>query len=68
MNLEQPLLANEGCNLGSINLVKFYEPHTGKLNFHKLGESVRSASAFLDNIIDINRKHPPKAALKRSQR
>jgi ribonucleoside-diphosphate reductase alpha chain len=52
---EQPLLAHESCNLGSINLSKMIIG--GKLNKPKLRETVRSAVHFLDNVIDIN-KYP----------
>jgi len=52
---EQPLLSNESCNLGSINLVKMIEK--GRLNWDKLKKTVRNSVHFLDNIIEIN-KYP----------
>ena len=56
---EQPLLANESCNLGSINLAKFYRPAENKswqdlLDWKELSSVVVLATRFLDNIIDAN--------------
>ena len=63
---EQPLLGNESCNLGSINLAKFY---TGDvitevdyalgawkdlINWAELEKVTRLATHFLDNVIDAN--------------
>jgi ribonucleoside-diphosphate reductase alpha chain len=52
---EVPLLDWELCNLGSINLLKFVSDQ--KILWDNLGEVVRVAVHFLDNVIDAN-KYP----------
>jgi len=49
---EQPLLPYEPCNLGSINLSKFAV--MGKIDYARLGEIVKLAIRFLDDVIDVN--------------
>jgi ribonucleoside-diphosphate reductase alpha chain len=50
---EVPLLPYESCNLGSINLARMVK--NGKINWEKLRQTVRTATHFLDNIIDANK-------------
>jgi ribonucleoside-diphosphate reductase alpha chain len=56
---EQPLLAYEPCNLGSINLGKMVKKtdRTFDIDYKKLDKTVRMGVRFLDNVIDIN-KYP----------
>ena len=51
---EVPLEAYGVCCLGSLVLPKFLTP-TGKTNWKKMGEVIRTGVEFLDRIIDINR-------------
>ena len=47
---EQPLLPNEACNLGSINLLSIFK--NGKIDWEYLKQIVRDSVDFLDNVID----------------
>ena len=52
---EQPLLPNESCNLGSIDLAKFVNEDGTDLDWNKLKETTRTSVHFLDNTIDANK-------------
>lgn len=49
---EQPLLAFESCNLGSMNLRAYVE--NGDLKWEELEADVGTAVRFLDNVIEAN--------------
>lgn len=49
---EQWLLPYESCNLGSLNLANFVKD--GKVDYKRMENTVRVATAFLDNVIDCN--------------
>ena len=56
---EQPLLGNESCNLGSINLVQFLDTSEdsaweSKIDWDKLQKITKLSVRFLDNVIDAN--------------
>ncbi|SHN70690.1 vitamin B12-dependent ribonucleotide reductase [Desulfovibrio litoralis] len=55
---EQPLLPYEACNLGSINLAKFFVPNKENgeaINWEDLKRTIALAVRFLDNVIDASR-------------
>lgn len=49
---EQPLSAYSVCNLGAINLSKFYDADAHDVAWDDLRDAVRYAVRFLDNVID----------------
>ena len=52
---EQPLLPNEACNLGSMNLAGMIK--NDKINWEILKKTTRDAVDFLDSVIDMS-KYP----------
>lgn len=52
---EQPLLAYDVCNLGSLNVGMYVE--NGGMDWDAMGRDIRLSTHFLDNIIDVN-KYP----------
>jgi ribonucleoside-diphosphate reductase alpha chain len=50
---EVPLLPNESCNLGSINVARFAAG--SRVDWERLAGTVRLAVRFLDDVIDVSR-------------
>ncbi len=51
---EQSLPGNGVCNLGAINLAKFYDEIAGDVAWDDLDRAVEYAVRFLDNVVDAN--------------
>ena len=51
---EQPLLPEEACCLGSIDVAQFVAGEPPRLDWNALGQTVQLAVRFLDNVIDAN--------------
>ena len=53
---EQPLLPNDACNLGSINVAKFAVERAGRweIDWSELERVVRLSVRFLDDVIEVN--------------
>jgi ribonucleoside-diphosphate reductase alpha chain len=53
---EQPLLPNEACNLGSLNVAQFARMRDGRwsIDWDELERVVRLAVRFLDDVIEVN--------------
>src|SRR5215471_15953737 len=53
---EQPLLPNEACNLGSLNVVRFARQQDGGwiVDWEELERVVRLGVRFLDDVIEVN--------------
>lgn len=51
---EIPLLPYEACNLGSIDVAKFYDKEKKNFDWEHFGDVVKYSTRFLDNVIDMN--------------
>lgn len=49
---EQPLGAWSVCNLGAINLSRFYHEENNDVDWAELDKAIRVATRFLDNVVD----------------
>jgi ribonucleoside-diphosphate reductase alpha chain len=58
---EQPLLAYDVCNLGSINVGHYVR--NGQVDWDAFGADIRLSTHFLDNIIDVNKYPLPEITL-----
>jgi ribonucleoside-diphosphate reductase alpha chain len=53
---EQPLLPNEACNLGSLNVSRFFRQDGGEstIDWAEMERVIRLAVRFLDDVIEMN--------------
>jgi ribonucleoside-diphosphate reductase alpha chain len=53
---EQPLLPNEACNLGSLNVSRFFRAENGaaSIDWAEMERVIRLAVRFLDDVIEMN--------------
>jgi ribonucleoside-diphosphate reductase alpha chain len=51
---EIPLLPYEACNLGSIDVAKFFNKEKNKFDWDHFADIIKSSARFLDNVIDMN--------------
>ncbi|MFQ5839947.1 MAG: vitamin B12-dependent ribonucleotide reductase [Candidatus Methylomirabilales bacterium] len=55
---EQPLYPNEACNLGSLNVAKFFRSATGNgeghVDWEAMEQAIRLSVRFLDDVIEAN--------------
>src|SRR5215813_7455141 len=53
---EQPLLPNEACNLGSLNVSRFFRQEKGQssVDWTEMERLIRLAVRFLDDVIEMN--------------
>ena len=67
---EAGILANEACNLGSINLAHMVDEQRRLVKWDKLVETVKIAVRFLDDVIDVNQYPLPEIdeAVKRTRK
>jgi len=52
---EAPLLPNESCVLGSIDVSRFADFDTKEFNWDKLEEAIKASIHFLDNCLDVSK-------------